>query len=799
MKSVQKNNSATNVDHSPFINKGNYFFGKKNLSFFNKTTLQTKLSVNEPNDMYEKEADAMADNVVRRLDNYSFADAGNSPSHFFNKPPSLQRKCASCEQEEKLQKKEDDDKKAMLQNKLQKKPIFESNAELPDDSLSFVQRTPFGGTGRGEVLQRKCANCEEEEKLQKKPDLTSQTASSNIESQLNSSGRSGNHMPAALREQMESSFDADFSDVKIHNDSTSVQMNKDLNAQAFTRGRDIYFNSGKYNSNNREGRHLLAHELTHVVQQSGEKNIQRQEETTPDTTTATNTQGRFLTDDSATPGEGQMTKSAFLQRLNTEVCATVDEALRSTGSSSDNCPYIREVFARYQNNTPARIEQVLQRYEPSTQSAQSADDLIQMIKAHAFTAAIQWATNGTLPGLSQGIAGEISAGVSSVSNAISTVTTGISNTVSSIGSGISSAVSGIGSLFFKSKAGGNQVTQSPQGVMQSLGKGNSLSSDTKGRMESAFGTNFSDVQIHTDSKASGLSNSMNARAFTVGNHIAFGSGEHKPGTLIGDALMAHELAHVEQQRGMAGNINVEDQLLEQEANQAASGVLLAQYDQKNKGRKIQTKSMGGLKIQRCAGSKAVAKPPVLAPTTVPTQSVDSPKAGQLGLPILIEVLAETTCDPDQGGKVIGKIKTESIPQCMYECVVAHEEAHVKFGQDKCVKVAEAWTAVKLAQNKVDKAIEKAKQSGSEPDMTAAEQALKELQTATTAFDKAVKDYESWFHASCRENEKQAYQAGIDKCKTNAVQDQCAELKITDKYTKMMSDWEQYKNNPPNCK
>ncbi len=67
---------------------------------------------------------------------------------------------------------------------------------------------------------------------------------------------------------MESSFGTDFSGVRIHNDSSSVQMNKDLQAQAFTNGSDIYFNSGKYDTNSKGGKHLLAHELTHVVQQN---------------------------------------------------------------------------------------------------------------------------------------------------------------------------------------------------------------------------------------------------------------------------------------------------------------------------------------------------------------------------------------------------------------------------------------------------------------------------------------------------------------------------------------------------
>ncbi|AUP79057.1 eCIS core domain-containing protein [Flavivirga eckloniae] len=68
---------------------------------------------------------------------------------------------------------------------------------------------------------------------------------------------------------MESRFGSDFSDVKIHTGSEAVQMSRELNAQAFTVGNDIYFNQGKYSPNSDTGKHLLAHELTHTIQQRG--------------------------------------------------------------------------------------------------------------------------------------------------------------------------------------------------------------------------------------------------------------------------------------------------------------------------------------------------------------------------------------------------------------------------------------------------------------------------------------------------------------------------------------------------
>jgi hypothetical protein len=67
---------------------------------------------------------------------------------------------------------------------------------------------------------------------------------------------------------MESRFGSDFSSVKIHSDDSAAQISRELNAQAFTVGNDIYFNSGKYSPDSEHGKHLLAHELTHVVQQS---------------------------------------------------------------------------------------------------------------------------------------------------------------------------------------------------------------------------------------------------------------------------------------------------------------------------------------------------------------------------------------------------------------------------------------------------------------------------------------------------------------------------------------------------
>ncbi|MBR6104877.1 MAG: DUF4157 domain-containing protein [Paludibacteraceae bacterium] len=90
-----------------------------------------------------------------------------------------------------------------------------------------------------------------------------------VESQLAQAKGGGRAMPDGLRNMMESGFGRDFSNVKIHTDSQAEAMNNSLSAKAFTLGNDIYFNKGQFSPNTREGQHLMAHELTHVVQGSG--------------------------------------------------------------------------------------------------------------------------------------------------------------------------------------------------------------------------------------------------------------------------------------------------------------------------------------------------------------------------------------------------------------------------------------------------------------------------------------------------------------------------------------------------
>jgi hypothetical protein len=84
-------------------------------------------------------------------------------------------------------------------------------------------------------------------------------------------------------------------------------------------------------------------------------------------------------------------------------------------------------------------------------------------------------------------------------------------------------------------------------VLKSAGR--SLDAATRARMEPLFGFDFSQVRVHDDAQAAESAAGLGARAFAAGPHIVFGRGQHAPGTSAGAMLMAHELAHVVQQRG----------------------------------------------------------------------------------------------------------------------------------------------------------------------------------------------------------------------------------------------------------
>lgn len=93
--------------------------------------------------------------------------------------------------------------------------------------------------------------------------------SSQMESQLSRLQGGGQQMPSGLQSMMEKGFGRDLSQVRLHTDSDAATMSSSIQAKAFTLGNDIYFNQGQYSPETTEGQKLVAHEVTHVVQENG--------------------------------------------------------------------------------------------------------------------------------------------------------------------------------------------------------------------------------------------------------------------------------------------------------------------------------------------------------------------------------------------------------------------------------------------------------------------------------------------------------------------------------------------------
>ncbi len=259
--------------------------------------LQAKLAVGKPGDKYEAEADAVADKVVSRTESRTNPFFGASDSSLFVGHDGLvQEKPLAGEITPLVQKQEEEEEEVQakqlgniqMQTEEEEEPVqalveeeeepVQAQAEEEEEDMAQMQPAEEEEeiqAQQGQAVEEPEDEAfvagqaeEEEEEVQASPN--GQTAvNPYTESTLKNNPGSGSKLDAATRNEMESGFGADFSNVNIHTDSTAEQMSKELGAQAFTHGNDIYFNKGKYNPQSIEGKHLLAHELTHTIQQKG--------------------------------------------------------------------------------------------------------------------------------------------------------------------------------------------------------------------------------------------------------------------------------------------------------------------------------------------------------------------------------------------------------------------------------------------------------------------------------------------------------------------------------------------------
>jgi hypothetical protein len=279
----------------------------------------------------------------------------------------------------------------------------------------------------------------------------------------------------------------------------------------------------------------------------------------------------LLDDDAEAVAPHQMKRSDFLSALRPALVAAVDEGLAGTGRRSENCPHMEYWFSRLARKDAAFIERSLRRYAPGARGAQSASDYIPAVARQVVRGTRVWVRTGEVRGVPDGLAEKVAG-----------------------------------------HGGTSPQPDDPAAVRDSLGIGRSLDGDVRRRMESVYGASFGNVRIHTDTASGGLAERFNARAFTVGQHVAFGPGEYRPGTIRGEALIAHELAHVVQQSAgsaVAAPARWGDgatSRLEQDADRAAIGSVASFAGLTRAARLATGRLTSGLALQRC-GSSATPK------------------------------------------------------------------------------------------------------------------------------------------------------------------------------------------------
>jgi len=282
----------------------------------------------------------------------------------------------------------------------------------------------------------------------------------------------------------------------------------------------------------------------------------------------------------------QMRKSDFLATLRDAVCATANEGLASAGQTTSGCPWVEYWFGYAADQDAAYVEKAIRKYAPDTAGAATAGEMIPIVTARVRQSVDAWVRTGEITGVPEEFSGAA---------------------MQEPGAG---SPAGTPRVLFKARPGGARHVNDASALRDQLGRGTPLAANVRSRMEAAFGTNFSNVRIHDDSTANQVSDGLNARAFTIGNHVAFSSREYRPGTLVGDALIAHELAHVVQQGHASAESTPDDganRALEQDADRSAWSAVASQAGLKSPAWPTMPRLTTGLRLSRCS-KKETAKP-----------------------------------------------------------------------------------------------------------------------------------------------------------------------------------------------
>lgn len=449
----------------------------------------------------------------------------------------------------------------------------------------------------------------------------------------------------------------DFSTVRVFDDARADEAVRRVDALAFTVGDRIVLGAEARDPRLRQP--ILAHELSHVLQSrlggasSGDTtgvsvpDDQAEREAsavaravgagtptlvrtsvpvgtvsrlTREEGRALSSQSRLLVEDDATPGPAQIPRQRFVDELEAALCRTVETGFAGTEHEGRGCPFLADAMRFYRGRPTAEVEASIHRYAPETRAASSYREYIAAIERRVARSVDVFVETGRIEGVPDEIAPSLAGAA-----AMGSIAGILQRAIGGIGSAISSVASGVAGLFRWSRAGAVASPVEPAEARARLGAGRPLDAGARARMERALGHDFSRVRIHTDEGAVRTADQVAARAFTIGSDVAFASGEYRPNTLVGDALLAHELSHTVQQDDDLGDAG---EVAESRADEGAAAAVLSLWGPGRRSamrRKAPAARARGLRLQRC-GPGPQRRPPAAARPQRPQPPAAGPQA-----------------------------------------------------------------------------------------------------------------------------------------------------------------------------
>jgi hypothetical protein len=406
---------------------------------------------------------------------------------------------------------------------------------------------------------------------------------------------------------------ADLSTVRVHADPLAREASQAMGARAFAHGSDVFLGDGESPTD----LGLMAHELTHVVQQgaAGQRAPQRKVEVGDANSPAEHEADRVAADvtagaapsallvDDGPVAPGQMLKSTFIAELRAQVTAAADEELGPIYSAV-GCPYIDSYFQRYTDQPAASGEALLRRFAPTVRSARDARDMIPRVVERVRAGVRHWRDTGQPP-----------PDLAAADPAAAAASTAATSTAAAPPGEAAAArdPAGLGSL---------------ASLEAELGPGQPLDGATASRMSEALGGDVGAARIHTGPIAAAKAAAADAVAFAVGPHVVLGADAPSAGSIEGDALLAHELAHVQQQASAASDpaarrqpIAGEAASAEDAADAVATHAVVALHgDAAQKASLAQRADLvtSGLQLQRCGRRSSPAPAPAPGAPAIPT-------------------------------------------------------------------------------------------------------------------------------------------------------------------------------------